>query len=154
MPENDLYFRQLAVGEMANLVYLVGSLRTREALLVDPAWNVDRLLDQAAVVAPAQTGLLNAGDGSGQLGVRSIRRHNLIRGSQFNFLDNGLRHVTLDVPIKGSVVEDRHRYGVYMIGVDRLVLVSAAGCHQHAYRQPLVSVESYQGDCSLSSLRG
>lgn len=48
MPENDLYFRQLAVGDMANLVYLVGSLRTREALLVDPAWNVDRLLDQAA----------------------------------------------------------------------------------------------------------
>ena len=48
MPESDLYFRQLAVGEMANLVYLVGSLRTREALLVDPAWNVDRLLDQAA----------------------------------------------------------------------------------------------------------
>lgn len=48
MPANDLYFRQLAVGDMANLVYLVGSLRTREALLVDPAWNVDRLLEQAA----------------------------------------------------------------------------------------------------------
>jgi glyoxylase-like metal-dependent hydrolase (beta-lactamase superfamily II) len=45
---SDLYFRQLAVGEMANFAYLVGSLSTREALLVDPAWSVDGLLDQAA----------------------------------------------------------------------------------------------------------
>ncbi len=58
MPENDLYFRQLAVGEMANLAYLVGSVRTREALLVDPAWNVDRLLDQAAEDDMTVTGAL------------------------------------------------------------------------------------------------
>jgi glyoxylase-like metal-dependent hydrolase (beta-lactamase superfamily II) len=45
--ESDLYFRQLAVGEMANLAYLVGSRSTREALVVDPAWNVQGLLDQA-----------------------------------------------------------------------------------------------------------
>jgi glyoxylase-like metal-dependent hydrolase (beta-lactamase superfamily II) len=32
---------------MANLSYLVGSHSTREALLVDPAWSVDALLDQA-----------------------------------------------------------------------------------------------------------
>jgi len=45
---SDLYFRQFAVGEMANLAYVIGSLTTREALVVDPAWNVDALLDQAA----------------------------------------------------------------------------------------------------------
>ena len=44
---SDLYFHQVAVGEMANLAYLVGSLSTREALLVDPAWSVDSLLDRA-----------------------------------------------------------------------------------------------------------
>ena len=44
---SDLYFRQFAVGEMANLAYMVGSLSTREALVVDPAWNVDALIDQA-----------------------------------------------------------------------------------------------------------
>jgi glyoxylase-like metal-dependent hydrolase (beta-lactamase superfamily II) len=46
-PTRDLYFRQEAVGEMANLAYLVGSVSTREALVVDPAWSVDRLLDLA-----------------------------------------------------------------------------------------------------------
>jgi glyoxylase-like metal-dependent hydrolase (beta-lactamase superfamily II) len=45
--ESDLYFRQIAVGQMANFAYLVGSRTTREALLVDPAWSVDKLLDQA-----------------------------------------------------------------------------------------------------------
>ena len=50
MPEgsSDLYFRQQPVGQMANLAYLVGSNSTREALIVDPAWDVDQLLDIAA----------------------------------------------------------------------------------------------------------
>jgi glyoxylase-like metal-dependent hydrolase (beta-lactamase superfamily II) len=47
-PESDLYFRQEAVGQMANFAYLLGSKSTREALLVDPAWEVDALLDTAA----------------------------------------------------------------------------------------------------------
>jgi glyoxylase-like metal-dependent hydrolase (beta-lactamase superfamily II) len=42
-----LYFRQIPVGQMANLAYLVGSHSAREALVVDPAWNVDALLDLA-----------------------------------------------------------------------------------------------------------
>jgi glyoxylase-like metal-dependent hydrolase (beta-lactamase superfamily II) len=45
----DLYFHQLPVGEMANLAYLVGSRGTRECLVVDPAWEVDALLDRAEV---------------------------------------------------------------------------------------------------------
>ena len=45
--ESDLYFHQLPVGEMANLAYLVGSRATRECLVVDPAWEVDALLDRA-----------------------------------------------------------------------------------------------------------
>jgi glyoxylase-like metal-dependent hydrolase (beta-lactamase superfamily II) len=45
--ESDLYFHQLPVGEMANLAYLVGSRSARECLVVDPAWEVDALLDRA-----------------------------------------------------------------------------------------------------------
>jgi hydroxyacylglutathione hydrolase len=46
---SDLYFHQIPVGQMANLTYLVGSRATGEALLVDPAWSVDTLLDQAEI---------------------------------------------------------------------------------------------------------
>jgi glyoxylase-like metal-dependent hydrolase (beta-lactamase superfamily II) len=44
---SDLYFRQIQAGEMANFVYLIGSLSTREAVIVDPAWNIPELLDTA-----------------------------------------------------------------------------------------------------------
>lgn len=58
MAESDLYFRQLAVGEMANLAYLVGSRARREAWLVDPAWQVDALLDAAEADGMRVTGAL------------------------------------------------------------------------------------------------
>jgi len=47
LAESDLYFVQEPVGEMANLAYVIGSQSTREALLVDPAWDVDALVARA-----------------------------------------------------------------------------------------------------------
>jgi glyoxylase-like metal-dependent hydrolase (beta-lactamase superfamily II) len=47
MTESDLYFVQEAVGEMANLAYLIGSRATREALVVDAAWDVETLVARA-----------------------------------------------------------------------------------------------------------
>lgn len=44
---SDLYFRQIQAGEMANFVYLIGSLSAREAVIVDPAWDISGLLDIA-----------------------------------------------------------------------------------------------------------
>lgn len=56
--EDDLYFRQLLAGrdfalqdlmaaKMVNFAYLIGSRDTGEAVVVDPAWDVDGLLDAA-----------------------------------------------------------------------------------------------------------
>jgi hydroxyacylglutathione hydrolase len=45
---SDLFFRQLAVGPMQNFIYLIGSQRTRECLLVDPAWDSHGLVEVAA----------------------------------------------------------------------------------------------------------
>ncbi len=55
---SDLYFHQLPVGQMANLAYLVGSRSSGEALLVDPAWSVDALLDRAEADDMTVTGAL------------------------------------------------------------------------------------------------
>ena len=57
--EENLYFRQLLAGrqvatsdpmasQMANFMYLVGDAQRREAVVVDPAWDVGSLLDVAA----------------------------------------------------------------------------------------------------------
>jgi glyoxylase-like metal-dependent hydrolase (beta-lactamase superfamily II) len=54
----DLYFRQIPVGQMANFAYLVGSRSARRCLLVDPAWSVDALLEQADADALEVVGAL------------------------------------------------------------------------------------------------
>ena len=57
-PDDELYFRQLLAGrdfavadpiagQMVNFSYLIGSRRTGEALVVDPAWDVDGLIAAA-----------------------------------------------------------------------------------------------------------
>lgn len=46
--QSDLYFVQQLVGDMQNFAYLVGSRSARKAYVVDPAWNVQGLLDRAA----------------------------------------------------------------------------------------------------------
>jgi glyoxylase-like metal-dependent hydrolase (beta-lactamase superfamily II) len=43
----DLYFRQIPLGPMANFVYLIGSRRTGECLVVDPAWDTDAIIEAA-----------------------------------------------------------------------------------------------------------
>ncbi len=60
--ESDLYFGQHPVGQMANLAYLVGSVSERKCLVVDPAWNVDGLLDQAEADGMEVVGAGSAGD--------------------------------------------------------------------------------------------
>lgn len=42
-----IYLRQIEVGPMANFVYLIGDTDTRECVLVDPAWEVDKVVDLA-----------------------------------------------------------------------------------------------------------
>lgn len=64
-----LYFRQLLSGrdfatddqiarQMRNFCYLVGDTETREAVVIDPAYNVDDLLDIAAADDMTVTGAL------------------------------------------------------------------------------------------------
>ena len=50
MPEqtdSPVYLRQLLVGPMENFVYLVGDRAAGKCVMVDPAWEVDRVVDLA-----------------------------------------------------------------------------------------------------------
>lgn len=42
-----LYLKQLEVGPMQNFVYLIGDRDKREAVVVDAAWDVDAIVEQA-----------------------------------------------------------------------------------------------------------
>ena len=54
----ELIVEQLQIGPMANFTYLIGSRRTREVVVVDPAWEIDRLLDHIAERGYALTAAL------------------------------------------------------------------------------------------------
>jgi glyoxylase-like metal-dependent hydrolase (beta-lactamase superfamily II) len=47
MTAPNFYLRQMEIGPMENFVYLIGDPETRQALVVDPAWQVDTILKQA-----------------------------------------------------------------------------------------------------------
>src|SRR6185503_9684152 len=42
------YIKQLELGPMQNFVYLIGDPETRECVVVDPAWEIDAILAEAA----------------------------------------------------------------------------------------------------------
>ena len=46
--DSELIVEQIQIGPMANFTYLVGSRSTREVAVVDPAWDIDGLLDHIA----------------------------------------------------------------------------------------------------------
>ena len=44
---SSIYLKQVELGPMANYVYFVGDPHSREVAVVDPAWDVDRIVDMA-----------------------------------------------------------------------------------------------------------
>jgi hydroxyacylglutathione hydrolase len=55
---SDLYFRQVPKGPMQNFVYFIGSRRTGECMVVDPAWDTRSLIDFATKDEMRITGAL------------------------------------------------------------------------------------------------
>ena len=43
--ESELIIEQIQIGPMENFTYIVGSRSSREVAIVDPAWDIDGLLD-------------------------------------------------------------------------------------------------------------
>jgi glyoxylase-like metal-dependent hydrolase (beta-lactamase superfamily II) len=46
--EQELIIEQIEIGPMQNFTYLVGSRSTREVVIVDPAWDIDGLMQHIA----------------------------------------------------------------------------------------------------------
>ena len=53
-----LYLKQMELGPMQNFVYLIGDTETRDCLVVDPAWEIDAILDEMQSDDMRLTGML------------------------------------------------------------------------------------------------
>ena len=58
MDESTIYLRQMELGPMQNFVYLVGDPVARECVVVDPAWEIDTIVDTAREAGMTITGAL------------------------------------------------------------------------------------------------
>ncbi len=58
MTRNAIYLKQMELGPMQNFVYLVGDPATRQCVVVDPAWEIDTIVDTAAADGMTITGAL------------------------------------------------------------------------------------------------
>jgi hydroxyacylglutathione hydrolase len=56
--EPDIYLKQMELGPMQNFVYLIGDSLVRECVVVDPAWDIDTIVDTAARDGMILTGAL------------------------------------------------------------------------------------------------
>jgi glyoxylase-like metal-dependent hydrolase (beta-lactamase superfamily II) len=56
--EGPVYLRQMELGPMQNFVYLVGDREAGECVVVDPAWEIDRIVQAAEADGMRITGVL------------------------------------------------------------------------------------------------
>jgi glyoxylase-like metal-dependent hydrolase (beta-lactamase superfamily II) len=58
MATDTLYLRQMELGPMQNFVYLIGDPETRDCIVVDPAWEIDAIVEQAQADGMRLNGVL------------------------------------------------------------------------------------------------
>jgi hydroxyacylglutathione hydrolase len=56
--DETIYLQQMEVGPMQNFVYLIGDPLARECVVVDPAWEIDTIVDTAQAAGMTITGAL------------------------------------------------------------------------------------------------
>lgn len=125
---NDgLYFRQLLAGRdfatedrvaagMVNFVYLIGDRATRECVVVDPAWDVDGILDVVD------------SDGMTLVGALGTHYHpDHVGGTMFGFTVEGMARLLERRPVKLHVNEHEAEGVRIVTGLDESDLVRHSG---------------------------
>lgn len=87
--DQELYLKQMELGPMQNFVYLIGDRQTRDCVVVDPAWEIDEIVDTAAA------------DGMRVQGVLITHTHqDHVGGHLFDFDIPGVEELLAKTPAK------------------------------------------------------
>jgi hydroxyacylglutathione hydrolase len=106
-----LYLEQMELGPMQNFVYLIGDPVTRDCVVVDPAWDIERILNTLAE------------DGMRLTGVLVTHTHqDHVGGHLFGFDIPGIEELLESVPARVYVHkaerEFLHGFGSDLVKVD------------------------------------
>ena len=101
---DELIVEQIQIGPMANFTYVIGSKSTREVAIVDPAWDVDQLLQHLEEKDYKLTAMLithyhpdHCGGNMGQrnvAGVADVLEQNPVKVYTNKLEADGLKRVT------------------------------------------------------------
>ena len=102
--DNELIVEQIQIGPMLNFTYLVGSRSTREVVVVEPAWDIDGLLDHiaerdytltAALATHYHPDHIGGGMGSRNIaGITDLQERNPVKVYAHRDEADGVRKVT------------------------------------------------------------
>jgi glyoxylase-like metal-dependent hydrolase (beta-lactamase superfamily II) len=121
--DDRLYFRQLLAGldiagedavarQMVNFVYLIGDRQTRQAVVVDPAYDVAGILD------------ILADDDMTLVGALATHYHpDHVGGELFGFEVQGVRELLTKQPVPIHVNVEESRWVLQVTDIDRRDLV-------------------------------
>jgi hydroxyacylglutathione hydrolase len=109
--DETLYLKQMELGPMQNFVYLIGDPETRDCIVVDPAWDIEQILNTLAE------------DGMRLTGVLVTHTHqDHVGGHLFGFDIPGIEELLESVPAKVYVHkaerEFLHGFGSDLVKVD------------------------------------
>jgi hydroxyacylglutathione hydrolase len=109
--DETLYLKQMELGPMQNFVYLIGDPETRDCIVVDPAWDIEQILNTLAE------------DGMRLTGVLVTHTHqDHVGGHLFGFdipgIEELLESVTAKVYVHKAEREFLHGFGSDLVKVD------------------------------------
>ena len=103
-PADELFVEQIQIGPMQNFTYVLGSNRTREVVLIDPAWEIEGLLEHVHKQDFKVTGALithyhpdHCGGGMGGRripGITELLEHERVKIYVHKLEADGLKRVT------------------------------------------------------------
>lgn len=149
----DLILAQMELGPMENFLYFIGDAETKEIAVVDPAWDVDYLCDEADKAGYTITNIfLTHGHPDHVNGLDEIlERHNVpayISKHEAPFLKPGHKNIV--------EIEDHHKLKVGNIEFDTILVPGhTPGCQCFHYGNVLITGDAIFIDgCGRCDLPG
>lgn len=142
-----MIFRQVAVGSFQNFAYLIGDESTKTAALVDPAWEVDRLLQLCSDMGLTVSMVINTHSHSDHVGGNEA----VSRRTGAKIIAHESSPVRKDVPVKDG---DTIKVG----SINVKVIHTPGHCPDHIcllFEGKLLTGDTlFVGECGRTDLAG
>lgn len=142
-----MIFKQVAVGTFQNFSYIIGDEKTKKAALVDPAWEVDRLLKSCEDLGLNVTYIIN-----------THSHHDHIQGNELAAKRTGARIVMHEKSTERKDIAVKDGDNIQIGSLNVRVIYTPGHCPDHicllADGKLLTGDALFVGECGRTDLAG